>query len=381
MEAEGCRLPPLVEKLLASSATSFYRHERGQHSYFDLVRGAHQPIPEPPGVLRWSAPRERNQTLLSNPSASLLHLGDGILGLEIHSKASTLDPDVVTLLRSAIEETEAHYEGLVIGHDGPNFSVGANLKYLLELCRTARWEEISRAVESTQQTFLAMRQCSKPVVAAIFGQTLAGGCELALHAPRVQAHAETYMGLVETGVGLIPAGGGCKEMVRRWTAHLPKDGDPLPYLKEAFETIALAKVSSSAPEALDRRLLRAEDRITMNRDRLLEEARQTALGMVRLGYQPDPLPPQVWAAGRSGLASLKLGIHLMKQAAYITDYDARIAGRLAYVLCGGDLTEPCQVPESYLLDLEREAFLSLCGEAKTQERMEYILKTGKPLRN
>jgi 3-hydroxyacyl-CoA dehydrogenase len=381
MEAEGCHIPPLVEKLLGSGATTFYRQEKEQRFYFDLARGTHQPIPAAPGVLRLSTLRERNQVLLSNPSASLLHLGDGILGLEFHSKASTLDPDVLALLGSSLEETEAHYEGLVIGHEGPNFCAGANLKYLLDLSRAARWDEITRAVKSTQQVFLALRDCRKPVVAAIFGQTLAGGCELALHAPRLQAHAETYLGLVETGVGLIPAAGGCKELLRRWTTRLPADADPLPYLKEAFETIALAKVSSSAAEALERRMLRADDAVTMNRDRLLEDARQTALGMARLGYQPDPTPPQIWALGRAGLAGLKLGIHLMKQAGHISAHDAKIGGRLAYVLCGGEVTEPALVPESYLLDLEREAFLSLCGEPQTQERMEYILKTGKPLRN
>jgi 3-hydroxyacyl-CoA dehydrogenase len=189
------------------------------------------------------------------------------------------------------------------------------------------------------------------------------------------------MGLVETSVGLIPAAGGCKELLRRWTSGLPSDADPLPYLKEAFETIALAKVSSSAAEALDRRLLRPGDPVTMNRDRLLEDARQTALAMARLDYHPDPSPPQVWAAGRSGFAALKLGIHLTKQAGYISAHDARIGTHLAYVLSGGDLAEPALVPESYLLGLEREAFLSLCGEPKTQERMDSILKTGKPLRN
>jgi 3-hydroxyacyl-CoA dehydrogenase len=381
MEAEGKKLPPLVQKLLASGSSSFYRAEKDQRLCYDLATGQHQPVPAPPGVLRLDAFRERHQVLLSNPSASLLHVGEGILCLEFHSKAHTLDPNVLALLRSAIAETEAHYEGLIVGHAGTNFCPGANLKFLLELSRAGRWEDLRRAVAATQQTFLALRNSRKPAVAAVFGQTLGGGCELALHAPRVQAHAETYMGLVELGAGLIPAAGGCKEMLRRWTSGIPADADPQPYLKEAFETIALAKVSSSAAEALERRLLREADPVTMNRDRLLEDARLTALAMAQLGYQPDPDPPRIPVTGRAGLAALQLGIYLTRQAGYISDYDARLAGKLAYVLCGGSLPEPTTVSEDYLLALEQETFLSLCGEPKTQERLEHLLKTGKPLRN
>ncbi|MBI3667058.1 MAG: 3-hydroxyacyl-CoA dehydrogenase/enoyl-CoA hydratase family protein [Acidobacteria bacterium] len=380
MEAEGKAMPPLVEQLLRSGADSFYRMEDGERSYFDLQTASHRPIPPQPGVTSLSALRERKAVLLSNPGASLLHLGEGVLCLEFHSKANSLDRDVLAMLGAAIDETEAHYEGLVIGNEGAHFSVGANLQYLLGLCRAGRWEDIRRAVESTQKAFLALRRCCKPVVAAVFGNTLAGGCELALHCARVQAHAETYMGQVETGVGLIPAAGGTKEMLLRWTAGLSPETDRLPSLKQAFETIALAKVSSSAVEAANLRYLRPDDPITMNRNRLLEDARQTALAMSSTGYVPPP-PLPVPVAGRAGLADLKVGIYLMRQANYITDYDAKIAGRLAYVLSGGDLPTPAAASESYLLDLEREAFLGLCGEPKTQERMEYMLKNGRPLRN
>jgi 3-hydroxyacyl-CoA dehydrogenase len=381
METEGKRLPALVESLLRSDAESFYRQKKDQRFYFDLASGAPRPVPPEPGVLRLAAVRARDQVLRQNPSATLLHLGDGILCVEFQSKANSLDPHIFDMLRAAVEETEARYEGLVIGNEGAQFSAGANLAYLLDLSRGRLWKEIRDAVDTAHATFLALRGCRKPVVAAVFHQTLAGGCELAMHCHRVQALAETYMGLVEVGVGLIPAAGGCKEVLRRWTAGLVPDVDPSPYLKEAFEAIALAKVSSSAAEARELRFLSPADAVTMNRDRLIEDARQTALALAGAGYTPDPAPPRLPVAGRAGLATLRLALYLMRTAGHITDYDRHIGERLAYVLSGGDLPEPASVPEAYLLELEREAFLSLCGEPKTQERMESMLRFGKPLRN
>ena len=374
-------IPPLVDALLNSGGQSFYRQQGGERSYFDLASSGYRPVPLRPGVISLAALKERNKVLLSNPGASLIDLGGGILCVEFQSKANTLDRNVVALLRSAVEETEANYEGLVIGNDGQNFCAGANLQWLLELCKAGQWEVIRRAVEATQTAFIALRNCRKPVVAAVFGRALGGGCELALHATRVQALAESYMGQVETSVGLIPAAGGTKELLLRYTGSVPADADPADHLKDAFQLIAMAKVSSSAAEALEWRLLRPEDPVTMNRDRLIEDARQTALALAATGYVAPPVPPMIPVLGRAGLASLKLSIYMMKQAGYATEYDAHVAGKLAYVLAGGDLPQPMPVPESYMLELEREAFLSLCGEAKTQERMEYMLKTGKPLRN
>jgi 3-hydroxyacyl-CoA dehydrogenase len=370
MEKEGKPLAPLVEKLLASGAATFYRQEKDQRFYFDLRTASHQPIPPPPGVMSLAALRRRDKVVKTNKSASLLDAGDGILCLEFHSKANSIDPDVIDMLRAALEETEAHYEGLVIGNEGANFCVGANLQYVLEVARAGRFEEIRRAVETMQNTVLSVRACRKPVVAAVFGQTLAGGCEVAMHCARVQAAAETYMGLVEMGVGLVPGAGGTKEVLMRAAS-----------LKDAFELIGMAKVSGSAAEAAEWGFLRPVDPITMNRDRLMEDARQTALAMARAGYLPPAAAPLVPVAGRAGLASLKLSLHMMKEAGYITDYDAEVGRRLAYVLSGGDLPEPASVPESYLLELEREAFVALCGEPKTQQRMEHLLKTGRPLRN
>jgi len=381
MQVEGRSVPPLVQELVASGGSSFYRQQDRPRSYFDLRTRAFVPIPEPPGVTRLSAVREGDRVLQSNAGASLLELADGILCLEFHSKANSLDPDVLAMLDRAIREIDGRYEGLVIGNEGQNFCAGANLQYLLTVSREKRWDEIRQAVDSTQKAFLALRNSRKPVVAAIFGQTLAGGCELAMHAPRIQALAETYMGLVEVAVGLIPAAGGTKEMLLRWTSAIPPDADPMPFLKEAFETISMARVSSSAMEALEWRFLRAEDPVTMNRDRLIEDARQTALTMAKLGYRPPHTAPLVPVTGRAGFAALKLSLYLMKQARFISEYDARIGERLAYVMAGGDVAGPTSVAESYLLELEREAFLALCGEPKTQERMEHMLKNGKPLRN
>ncbi len=381
MQADGKTPAALVDKLLQSGAETFYREERGERFFFDLASGTHQPEAAAPGVLRLATVYGRNRRLLSNPSASLLDLGDGILCLEFHSKANSVDPNVMRMMRAAVEEAEAHYEGLVIGSEGPNFCVGANLQFLLELSREGRWDPIRQAVETMQHTCLALRDCRKPVVAAVFGQTLAGGCEIAMHAARRQALAETYIGLPEAGVGLIPGAGGTKEMLARWMSSAPAEGDPLPYLKPAFEIIAMGKVSSCAAEAVAWRYLDQNDPLTMNSQRLIEDARQTALAMARAGYAPPVASPLIPVMGRGGFASLKLILHLMKEAHYISEYDAKVGEKLAYVLSGGELTAPATVPERYLLELEREAFLSLCGEPKTQERMEHMLRTGKPLRN
>ncbi|HZS50014.1 MAG TPA: 3-hydroxyacyl-CoA dehydrogenase NAD-binding domain-containing protein [Bryobacterales bacterium] len=381
MEAEGKAMPPLVQKLLQSGGASFYKELQGDRFYFDLASVSYRPLSPRPGVTSLAALKQRNKILRSNPGASLIDTGNGILCLEFHSKANTLDRDVISMIRSGVEETESRYEGLVIGNEGQNFCAGANLQWLLELCRSQRWDEIDQAVRATQQAFLALRDCRKPVVAAVFGQTLGGGSELAMHTSRVQALAETYMGQVETAVGLIPAAGGAKELLWRWMGTIPADADPTPYLKEVFELIAMAKVSSSAAEAAEWRLLRSEDPVTMNRDRLIEDARQTALAMAQAGYAAPAAPAMIPVMGRAGLAYLKMSIYLARRAGYATEYDGHVATKLAYVLSGGDLAQPMSVPESYLLDLERQTFLSLCGEAKTQERVEYMLRTGKPLRN
>jgi 3-hydroxyacyl-CoA dehydrogenase len=381
MEAEGRTLPPLVEKLLRAGGDRFYETEDATRFFFDLATVAHQPVPEAPGVVTLASLRARNKRLLSNPSASLFDCGDGVLCLEFHSPLNALDRDALALLRSTLEELEIHYEALVIAHEGASFCSGLNYQYLLDQARAARWPELRRSLEDLQQTLAALRRSPKPVVAAVFGQTIGAGLELALHAARVQAHAESYLGFPEASLGLLPVAGGISEMLLRWTAGLASDADPLPNLKQAFETVAMARVSSRAADALDLRYLRPDDPITMNRDRLLADARATALGLAQTGYIAPALPLTVPVFGRAGLAACKLSIYLMRQAGYISDYDARIAERLSYVLSGGNLPHPVAVHESYLLELANDAFLSLLGEPQTQQRLEQFLKTGKPLRN
>jgi 3-hydroxyacyl-CoA dehydrogenase len=316
----------------------------------------------------------------SNRGASLWDLGDGIALLEFHSKANSLDQTVFHLIEQSVREVDANFQGLVIGNEGEHFCVGANLYLLLELSRAGKWDDLSREVGHTQELFRSLRRCRKPVVAAVFGQTLAGGCELVLRCDRVQAAAETYMGLVETGVGLVPAAGGCAEMVRRYTTGLTPEDDLTTATQTVFELIGMAKVSGSAAEARQRRYLRANDGITMNRDRLIAEAKHAAQAMATLGYEPSP-GGEILAGGSGVLAALELGLYMMREAEYVSDFDVVVGKKLAHVLSGGRLSQPSLVSEEYLLNLEKEAFLSLCGEAKTHQRIEHVLKTGKPLRN
>jgi len=380
MQAEGRRIPPLVRKVLDSPEKTFYQEREGELTFFDLDSGAHKVLQDPPGVLRLSTVKRKKGIIKQGKGARLLDLGEGVVCLEFTSKANTLDADVLERLAETIPELESNYEALVIGNEGQNFCVGANLGMLLELARAGRFEDIAKAVDQTQSLFRALRDSSKPVVAAVFSQTLAGGCELALHAGRVQAAAETYIGLVEAGAGLIPAAGGCKELLRRNTAGLTPADDLIAPTRAAFEKIGMAKVANSAAEAREWRFLRPVDGVTMNRERLLADAKKTALALAGADYRP-PAATEVLAGGRAALAAMKLDLYLMQEAAYISAHDAHIGRKLAETLSGGDLTQPAFVSEEYLLGLEKEAFLSLCGEEKTQQRMDHLLKTGKPLRN
>jgi 3-hydroxyacyl-CoA dehydrogenase len=304
-----------------------------------------------------------------NAGASLVDLGDGALCLEFHSKMNSLGDDIVQMLGSAIEETSRGFEALVIANQGENFSVGANLMLVLLASQESEWDELDAAVRRFQQASMAIKYAAKPVVSAPFGMALGGGCEFAIHAARVQASAETYMGLVETGVGLIPAGGGCKEMLMR-----------LGKAKDAFELIGYAKVSSSAANARELGFLREKDGISMNPERLIADAKAEALALVP-SWAPGAPRQDIAVEGDAGYALLRMGLYLAREGGYITEYDTVVGEKLAHVLSGGRLTGTQKVSEQYLLDLEREAFLSLCGNVKTQERMQHMLKTGKALRN
>ena len=380
MKKEKKRIPPLVRKVLDSPDKSFYTERMGKTFFFDLGLGRLQSIEDHPGTLSLSSIRRSKGVAESNESASLLDLGDGVACVEFHSKANSLDAEVSSMLEKAIAKVESRYEGLVIGNEGGNFCVGANLMMLLDLSRTGNWEQIDRAVRQIQGLFRSLGSSKKPTVAAVFHRTLAGGCELAMHCNRVQAAAESYMGLVEVGAGLIPAAGGCTQLLRRYTEGLGMNDNLIPPTRAVFEKIGLAKVSSSAAEAREWRFLRPVDAVTMNRDRLIADAKQAVLNLAAAGYEPS-LQGEVLVGGSSVFAALQLDLYLAHEAGYISDYDRHVGRKLAHVLSGGPLSQASLVSEDYLLGLEREAFLSLCGEQKTQQRMEHILKTGKPLRN
>jgi 3-hydroxyacyl-CoA dehydrogenase len=381
-------VPRAVETLLGSGGKSWYRADGNE--YFDVVQKKYVPVPRSPRELRIE-PLRATHMLKGNRSVSLIDLGDGIACLELHSKMNSLGRDSAQFLEETLSSrgTSEAVRGFVIGTVGDHFSVGANLAEALALIEARDWQGVEEFLVGFQGMTRAIKFADKPVVAAISGMCLGGGAEVALHAAAREAHLELSMGLVEAGVGLIPGGGGCKEMTIR---SLTDDGDPSrlrrgddPDLQRdltfAFETIAMAKVSSSAPDARRMRLLKPGDGIVMNRAHLLANAKKQALALVDHGYRaPQPLA-SLPAPGRSVLSLLRLRIHLMREGQFISDYDAHIAEKLAFVLSGGDVLDGTLVSEEELLGLEREAFLSLCGERSTHERIAYMLKTGKPLRN
>jgi 3-hydroxyacyl-CoA dehydrogenase len=384
MKEEGVKVAANVEQMLASGATSFYKQENGQQFYFDFDAGTYVPLSEPPGVLILKSIKDRNGVIKKNAGASLIDIGDGVACLEFHSKMNAIGGDTLQMLKTALSEVEKNFVGLVVGNQGANFSVGANIMLMLMEAQDENWEELDMMARYFQMATMSLRYSPKPVVVAPFQLVFGGGCEMVLHADRVRAAAETYIGLVEVGVGIIPAGGGTKEMLMRALDSIPKgvdEADPFPFVKRAFETIALAKVATSAEEARAMAFLSADDSISMNPDRLIADAKKEVLALSASGYVAPQQRNDILALGAPALATFKLGIHQMKRAGYISDHDAEIGTQLARVLTGGDLNHPTRVSEQYLLDLEREAFLSLVGTRKTQERIAQMLKTGKPLRN
>jgi 3-hydroxyacyl-CoA dehydrogenase len=349
--------------------------------YVREVRGGDVP-PTAPDLQILRTAKERSVAVKKNAGASLVDLGDGVLCVEFHSKMNIVGGDTIQMLQAGVREASRSFAALVVGNEAPNFSAGANLMLVLLEAQEENWEEIDLMIRAFQQTTMALRYADVPVIVAPGGLTLGGGCEIALHGDRVQAAAETYMGLVEVGVGLIPAGGGTKEMVARAIEEMPPGtSDFLPAIQRVFETVAFAKVSSSAPDAQRLGYLRPVDAVTMNRERLLADAKARALQRVSEGYHPPPPRTAIRVGGDTVLAALKLGIHLAWRAGRISDYDALIGRKLATIMAGGALPHPTTVTEQELLDLEREAFLSLVGERKTLERIQYTLKTGRTLRN
>ncbi len=337
--------------------------------------------PAGPGLQILRTAKERQRVVRRNAGASLVDLGDGVLAVEFHSKMNAIGGDTIQMLNAGVKEASANFAALVVGNDGTHFSAGANLMLLLLEAQEGNWDEIDLMVRTFQNTSQALRRADVPVVVAPAGMALGGGCEIVLHGDRVQAAAESYIGLVEAGVGLIPAGGGTKEMLARSVDAAPAgETNLLPYAQRVFETIGFARVSSSAADARRIGYLRPVDQITMNRERLMADAKGMALERVREGYRP-PAARMIRVGGEGVLAALKLGVHLAWRAGRISDHDATIGRALATILAGGSLPHAATVPEQHILDLEREAFLKLCGERKTLERIQHTLKTGKTLRN
>jgi 3-hydroxyacyl-CoA dehydrogenase len=391
MRPQGRPVSANVERLLARS-DSWYREDSGPASgsaFFDLASATYKPALLLDGALSLPAIKRSRGMVRSNAGASVVDLGDGVAGIELHSKMNALGDDIVAMITQTLKADSrevAGFEAFVIASEGANFSVGANLMQLLLAMQDGEWDEVDLAVRAFQWMTQAIKFCPRPVVVAPFGMCLGGGTEIALHAAARRPHAELYMGLVEAGVGLIPAGGGSKEKLLRALETGPANarGDELAIfeaLKRSFEAIGIAKVSTSAAEARALGYLRASDGITMNCNRLLADAKRTARELADAGYAAPQMRMDISAPGESVLATLKGHVWMMRQAEYISDHDVKVANWAAHVLCGGNVTAGTIVSEQYLLDLEREAFLSLCGEKKTQERIAFTLKTGKPLRN
>ena len=394
MRQEGRPIAPNVDKLLASGRKTWYLddpHTPSGRMYCDLEHENWKPALVPAGVWSVSVAKKSNGVVKKNAGASLVDLGDGVGCIEFHSKMNALGGDIIQLISQTLKPGGPgdNFDAFVMTNDATNFSVGANLMLLLMSIQEDEWDEIDLAIRQFQGMTQAIKFSPKPVVVAPFGLALGGGCEVSLHAAALQPHAELYMGLVEVGVGLLPGGGGCKEMVLRavdTAASIRPDGrgesvELLEAMKKAFETIATAKVATSAHEARGLGFLSNSDGITMNRERVLSDAKARALGLIRPEYEPPMPRTDVPAPGENILAMLKLGVHLMREGGYITEYEVKVGNKVAEVLCGGNVSPGTPVSEQYLLDMEREAFKSLCGEKKTQERIQYTLKTGKTLRN
>lgn len=383
MEGEGREIPDNVRDFLRKGNERFYDRKDGKKYYYDFLSGGYGELPVNEKVIWLPDVRQAIGVIKENAGASLYDVGDGVLCLEFHTKMNAIDADIVEMINFATEEVKKH-EGLVIANHGDNFSAGANLLLLLMEIQGKNFDNIEMIVDEFQKACMRIKYCEKPVVIGPAGMALGGGAEVTLHAPKVRAAGEFYMGLVEVGVGLVPAGGGCKEMILRALGKIPEDvnADPLPFLRKAFETVAMAKVSTSAKEAFELGYLRDDiDRITVNRDYLIGDAKKSVLAMAVDGYRKPFRTAEVPMPGRSAMAMFEYALYTMKVAGYISEYDALIGSKLAKIFSGGDVAPGVAVGEQHLLDLEREAFLSLCGEEKTLERIQHMLMTNKPLRN
>ncbi|QHW35061.1 3-hydroxyacyl-CoA dehydrogenase/enoyl-CoA hydratase family protein [Paenibacillus rhizovicinus] len=379
MQSEGDEIPKWLERWLAAGNRSFYKQEGLQRFY--VSDGAYRLQEEEPDVISLGALQRSGKIILGNAGASLLDLGDEVAGLVFHSPNNAIGGDILTAIRQSAVEVSRNWRGLVIANEGRHFCVGANLMMLLLEAQNGDFDEIDDIISLFQNSMLTLKRLDRPVVAAPHRMTLGGGVEACLPADRIVFSAETYFGLVETGVGLIPAGGGCKEAAALADARAGADGDLQPQVNALFETIALAKTSTSGNDVGRIGFMRPHDRVVMRGETRTAEAKRTVLAMDREGYAPPPKEQRIRVAGREGRAVLQLAVENMRLGGQVSPHDVRIGRKLAHVLAGGDAAPGAEVSEQYLLDLEREAFLSLCGEPLTQARMRHMLTTGKPLRN
>jgi 3-hydroxyacyl-CoA dehydrogenase len=390
MKVAGYEIPASVQEMLDSGKESFYKKEASVTYYYDFTSKEYKEVPVKPGIVLLPSLKDREKTVAGNTGAALIDIGEGVACLEFHAKMNAIGEDVIRMAAQTADIVSKDFEGLVIANHADNFSVGANLAMVLFAAQEEEWDDLDWSVKALQDSLMRLKYLDKPVVAAPAGMALGGGCEVCLASDRVRYAAETYMGLVEAGVGVIPAGGGTKEMLLRNTDHLfevqkggiyPKQIEFMPFVARAFETIAMAKVATSGPEAVKLGYLKDTDKMTVNRDYLIQDAKNTVLAMNTEGYTPSRPRDDIRVAGENTLAMIKLALWTMHEQGYITEHDVTVATKVGYVLCGGNVLENTKVSEQYLLDLEREAFLSLCGDPKTQARMQHTLTTGKPLRN
>ena len=379
METAGYKPNQWVYEMLRAGNKSFYKVESGQRSYYDIPTRSYKKIPGKDAFIILE--HLSSSIVWKNAESKVTDLGDGVINFAWHSKSYTLGTSVMEGLNKAVDLAEKDFRGLVVGHQGPDFSLGANLGLVFMYAIEQDYDEIDFMVRAFQNSTMRLRYSSVPVVVCPQGRTLGGGCEMTLHADLAQAAAETYIGLVEVGVGLIPAGGGTKELTKRVSERFQEGDVELNALQNTFMNIATAKVGLSAEEAREMNILRSFDRVSINRDRQISDAKQAVIELWDAGYTMPQQSKNIRVQGRTGMALFMAGIHGMKVGNYISDHDAKIALKIANVMCGGDLTTAQEVSEQYLLDLEREAFVSLCGEKKTLERIQSILTGGKALRN
>jgi len=383
MQSAGFSAAPWVHEMLSAGFSTFYQYQHGNKvGVYNPAHGQYDSIIRPKGMIILNELKAAEKVIKKNAGATLYDIGDGVAFVDMHTKMNALDVDIFTIIQEGLDRTETDFEGMVLGTEAENFSAGANLFLVVMSAQNEQWDQLDAMVKTLQDLMMRIRYSMKPVVVAPAGLALGGGAEATMSASRVVAASELYIGQVEIGPGVIPAGSGTKELLRRILNPVMRtpNSEALPALQRVFELIGLAKVATSAEEGRQFGFLSPSDRVVLNRDLLLSEAKNEVLHMAATGFHP-PIPEKIYATGRDALAALQVAIYMMKQGGYITEYESFIAGKLANVMTGGNISSPAWVSEQYILDLEREAFLSLCGQEKTRQRMWNILQTGKPLRN